>query len=410
MLTIQSQTRRSVPFFDYKQAFSEKEERYLQVVRDVMRRGAFILQQDLAEFEANLARYVGVAHAVGVGNATDALVMALRSMDIGTGDEVIFPSHTMVATPAAVVFAGGTPVPVDCGRDHLIDPEAVRAAITNRTRAVIPVHLNGRTASMHALGEIAEANGLLIIEDAAQALGSRYGDRCAGSFGRAGAFSFYPAKTLGCLGDGGAIVTNDDLVAERVRQYRDHGRGVDGEVKTWGLNSRLDNLQAAILNEQLRDYDAAVARRRTLARIYSEYLADLDEVILPPGPDEQSRHFDIFQNYEVEAENRDALRDFLHTQGIGTLVQWGGRAVHQIKALGFQTSLPVTEQVFARCLLLPMNTTLSEEDVEYVCRSVRTFYRGRAERSRRADNVTTADGRENVARIGASAGASGRNP
>lgn len=393
VLTVQRQTQRSVPFFDYKKVFSEKEERYLQIVRDVMRRGAFILQQDLAEFESNLACYVGVAHAVGVGSATDALVFALRSMDIGTGDEVIFPSHTMVATPAAVVFAGGTPVPVECGSDHLIDPEAVRGAITNRTRAVMPVHLNGRTASMHALEEIAEASDLLIIEDAAQALGSRYGDRCAGSFGRAAAFSFYPAKSLACLGDGGAIVTNDDLVADRVRQYRDHGRGPDGEVMTWGLNSRLDNLQAAILNEQLRDYDAAVAKRRALAGGYSERLGDLAEVSLPPGPDEQSPHFDIFQNYEVEAENRDALRDFLKTQGVGTLVQWGGRAVHQIKALGFQTSLPVTERLFSRCLLLPMNTTLSEKDVEYVCKSVRTFYRGSARRSRRPDSATRTDGR-----------------
>ena len=409
MLTIQTQARRSVPFFDYKRAFSENEERYLQVVRDVIRRGAFILQEDLAEFETNLARYVGVAHAVGVGNATDALVMALRSLDIGTGDEVIFPSHTMVATAAAVVFAGGTPVPVDCGRDHLIDPEAVRAAITNRTRAVIPVHLNGRTADMHALGEIAEANDLSIIEDAAQALGSRYGDRCAGSFGSGGAFSFYPAKTLGCLGDGGAVVTNDDLVADRVRQYRDHGRGADGDVVTWGLNSRLDNLQAAILTEQLKDYDAAIAKRRALARAYAERLRDLDEVILPPGPDEQSGHFDIFQNYEIEAENRDALRDLLRTQGIGTLVQWGGRAVHQIRALGFETSLPVTEQVFARCLLLPLNTTLSEEDVDYVCRSVRTFYQGRAEGSRRADSATTTDGLRNVARVGQSASECGRD-
>lgn len=392
VLTVQRQTQRSVPFFDYKKVFSEKEERYLQIVRDVMRRGAFILQQDLAEFEAKLARYVGVAHAVGVGSATDALVFTLRSLDIGAGDEVIFPSHTMVATPAAVVFTGGTPVPVECGSDHLIDPEAVRAAITNRTRVVMPVHLNGRTASMHVLEEVAEASDLLIVEDAAQALGARYGDRRAGSFGRAAAFSFYPAKSLGCLGDGGAVVTNDDLVADRVRQYRDHGRGPDGEVMTWGLNSRLDNLQAAILNEQLGDYDAAVTKRRRLARVYAECLGDLAEVSLPPGPDEQSPHFDIFQNYEVEAESRDALRDFLNTQGIGTLIQWGGRAVHQIKALGFQASLPVTERLFTRCLLLPMNTTLSEVDVEYVCRSVRAFYRGPAQRSRRSGSGTGEDG------------------
>ena len=246
---------RSIPFFDYPHLFHSEEQELTAIFRDVGMRGAFILQEDLVRFERNLAAYLGVKYALGVGNATDGLLLALRAAGIGPGDEVIFCSHTMVATAAAIHFAGATPVPVECGEDHLIDPEAVERAVTPRTRAILPTQLNGRTADMQALGDIARKHDLAIVEDAAQALGSRFQGRAAGSFGVAGAISFFPAKTLGCLGDGGAVVTNDDDVYERVIQLRDHGRGADGEIVSWGLNSRLDNLQAAILDFRLASYD-----------------------------------------------------------------------------------------------------------------------------------------------------------
>ncbi|HYL72971.1 MAG TPA: DegT/DnrJ/EryC1/StrS family aminotransferase, partial [Bryobacteraceae bacterium] len=270
-----AQTVRSVPFFSYPHVFVSQREDLMRVFRDVGRRGAFIMQQDLVAFEQHLAALLNAQHALGVGNATDGLHFAVRAAGIGPGDEVIISSHTMIATAAAVHFAGASPIPVDCGPDHLIHPAAVEAAVTPRTRAIMPTQLNGRTCDMQALQAIADKHGLLIVEDAAQALGSRYKGRCAGTFGVASAISFYPAKVLGCLGDGGAVITNDHAMYERTYQMRDHGRNTQGEVVSWGLNSRLDNLQAAILDFQLKTYQDVICRRRQLATLYTNRLHDV---------------------------------------------------------------------------------------------------------------------------------------
>lgn len=370
-----SAASRTVPFFNYQKAFADNEEKYVEIFRDVLRRGAFIMQRDLEQFEARLADYLGVRYAFGMANCTDALVIALRAAGIGPGDEVIFPSHTMVASPSAAFFVGATPVPVDCGADHLIDPAGIERAITGRTRAIMPVQLNGRTADMDAITTIATQNGLCIIEDAAQGLGSRYKGQYAGTFGLAGTFSFYPAKILGCFGDGGALVTNDDEVARLTRLYRDHGRNpATGEVEQWGLNSRLDNLQAAILDVQFRDYQVILDRRRALATLYQDLLGAVRELTLPPAPGSDPAHYDTYQNYEIEADRRDDLKDFLKERGIGTLVQWGGKAVHQFRSLGFEVSLPNTERIFRRCLMLPLNMTVSDDDARYVGQAIREFY------------------------------------
>lgn len=366
---------RRIPFFDYRHSFLSEEEDLVRIFRDIGRRGAFILQDDLARFEGNLAEFAGARFAVGVANATDGLHLALRAAGIGSGDDVIFPSHTMAATAAAIHFAGAVPVPVECGPDHLIDPDAVASAITPRTRAIIPVHLNGRTCPMDALARIAARRGLMLIEDAAQALGSRYRGQAAGTFGAAGVFSFYPAKLLGCLGDGGAVVTNDRAIFERLRELRDHGRGAGGEIGSWGLNSRLDNLQAAILDWRLSALPHAIARRRDLARLYRQRLALIEALSLPPGPDEDLDRYDVFQNYEVEAGERDRLRDFLRAEGVGTLIPWGGKAVHQCEGFRLGAHLPYTESLFERLLLLPMNTSLADDDVHAVCDATERFYR-----------------------------------
>jgi dTDP-4-amino-4,6-dideoxygalactose transaminase len=332
------------------------------------------MQRELSEFESHLAAFLGVKYALGVDNATDGLFIALRAAGIGPGDEVIFSSHTMVATAAAIHFAGATPIPVECGRDHLIDPAAIDSAITARTRAVLPTQLNGRTCDMDAICATAARHNLLIIEDAAQGLGSKFKNRHAGSFGVAAAISFYPAKVLGCLGDGGALVANDDGLYQRAAQLRDHGRGADGEIVSWGLNSRLDNIQAAILDRRLQRYHAVVSRRRALASLYQQRLGDLPELLLPPGPDAGPDHFDVYQNYEIEAHNRDELRAHLSRQGIGTLIQWGGKAVHQWSKLGFIQRLPYTDYLFTRLLMLPLNMSLTDDDVHYVSTCIRKFY------------------------------------
>ena len=371
---IDAMTVRSVPFFNYPHVFTANEEELTRVIQDVARRGAFILQQDLERFEKQLAEFTGAKYALGVANGTDALILALRAADIGAGDEVIFCSHTYVATAASIHFVGATPVPVECGADHMIDPEAVEAAVTSETRAIMPTQLNGRTCDMDALEAIAANHDLLIIEDAAQALGSRFKGRAAGTFGVAGTISFYPAKTLGSLGDGGAVLTNDDRIYDMLYQLRDHGRNRKGEVVCWGLNSRLDNLQAAILDVKLADYECEVKRRREVATLYDTLLGDVEELRLPPTPGSEAGHFDVFQNYEIEADGRDALQAFLRSKGVGTLVQWGGKVVHQMPGLGLAAKLPYTEKMISRSLMLPMNTSLSDEDVEYVCRGIKAFY------------------------------------
>jgi dTDP-4-amino-4,6-dideoxygalactose transaminase len=373
-MTIESATLQQVPFFDYAHQYASERIELLRIIDHVAARGAFIMQAELFDFEKQLASYVGVKHALGVGNATDALIIACRAAGVGPGDEVILSSHTMIATAVGVHFSGGTPVPVDCGSDHLIDPDAVRRAITSRTRAILPTQLNGRTCDMDSLEAIAGEHGLAIIEDAAQALGSQFKGRSAGAFGIASAISFYPAKVLGCLGDGGAILTSDDTMYERMAQLRDFGRDGRGNIVSWGFNTRLDNLQAAILGMRLTKHGDVIDRRRAIAAKYHRRLSDLKDLVLPPCPDADSKHFDIYQNYEIEAENRDLLKAYLAENGIGTLVQWGGQAIHQLRSLGFTQTLPYTDHLFSRMLMLPLNMSISDEKVEYVCSTVRRFY------------------------------------
>jgi dTDP-4-amino-4,6-dideoxygalactose transaminase len=366
--------RRQIPFFDYPALFAELDQEITAAVRDVFARGAYIMQRDLFEFESELAGYLGAKHVIGVADGTMGLLLPLLSLKLQRVDEVIVPTHTFVASAAAIHHAGATPVLVDCGRDHLIDPAALERAITPRTRGIMPVHLNGRTADMEAIGAIARKHGLFIVEDACQALGSRFKGRPAGTFGLAGSISFYPSKTLGCFGDGGCIVTNDDTVAEQIRLLRDHGRGSDGVVCAWGYNSRLDNVQAAILRIKLRRYDSYIARRRALAGLYQTRLGCIAQLTLPPAPDADGAHFDIFQNYEIEARDRERLREFLEERGIKTIIQWNGKLIHQFHKLGFKGEMPYADKMVERFMLLPMNTALTDDDVSYICDCIGDFY------------------------------------
>ncbi len=365
---------RTIPFFNYPYHYQSRGEEFLEAVRNAMQRGAFIMQKDLFDFEAALAAYLNVKHVIGVADGTMALIMALKGAGISPGDEVLVPSHTFVATAAAVHHAGGIPVLVDCRSDHLICPDSTRRAITPRTRAIMPVQLNGRVADMDILCAIAKDHDLKIVEDSCQAVGARFNGKSAGTFGAAGTASFYPSKTLGCFGDGGAVFTDDDAVADHVRLLRDHGRGVTGKVEAWGYNSRLDNLQAAILNVKLKQYDTDIAHRRRLASIYQEHLGNLAGLLLPPAPDSDERYFDIYQNYEIEADNREGLREHLQKKGIGTIIQWGGYAIHQFNALGLNSDLPYTEAMTKRFMLLPMNTSLADDDIVYICEHIGQFY------------------------------------
>lgn len=368
-------TASAIPFFNYSALFERQKQEILDCIETVMSRGEFILQKDLEEFESTLSKFLGVKYAYGVADGTNALILSLRAAGIGPGDEVILPSHTYIATAASVYFVGAIPVLAECGIDHMLDPNDIEHRITARTKAIMPVQLNGRTCNMQDIKSIAERYGLIIIEDAAQGLGSRFKGKCAGTFGKAGTFSFYPAKLLGCFGDGGAVVTDDDDMGQKLFLLRDHGRNKNGEVVAWGTNSRLDNIQAAILNLKIKTFDKEIKRRREIAAMYHEALSGIDDLTLPPGPEDDSNHFDVYQNFELESEQRDALRKFMEVRGIKTIIQWAGKAVHQFEKLGFnQVSLPATDRFFERCFMLPMHTALSDKDVKYICDTIQEFY------------------------------------
>ena len=363
----------NIPFFNYQSLFKQHEKIFIEIFSDIGRRGAYIMQKDLSDFEANIEKYTGIKHAIGVANATDAMQLLLKAGGIGVGDEVIFCSHTMIATASAIAFTGATPIPVEAGTDHLIDPDSIIKAITSRTKAIMPTQLNGRVADMDKILGIAEEYGLQIYEDSAQALGAKYKGQCAGSFGLGGCISFYPAKTLGCFGDGGMVLTNDEDIYHKIKLMRDHGRGEDGNVSFWGFNSRLDNLQAAILNFFFQSYDKTIDRRRNIADLYHGELNGIGELSLPPATNSDNNYFDIYQNYEIEVEKRDKLKNYLADKGVGTLIQWGGKAVHEFRDLGFNQSLPFTEKIMRNSLMLPLNMTVTNDEVKYICKCVRSF-------------------------------------
>ena len=364
-----------IPFFEYPRLWSNDRKEFLSIIDSVSASGGFILQKAVSDFELELANYADSNYAVGVGSATDGMEIFLEAIGVKPGDEIIISSHTMIATASAIKVAGGIPVPVDIGIDNLISIQGIEEAITSNTVGIMPTQLNGRVCNMDAISAIAKKHNLFIVEDAAQALGARYKGQHAGTFGLASAISFYPAKVLGCLGDGGAVLVNDKELYHKIYQIHDFGRGEDGEVIRWGRNSRLDNIQAAILSFKLKTYDKVIARRREVAQMYQDRLGLLEELQLPPAPSVDSDNFDVYQNYELQADSRDDLKSYLNEKNIGTLIQWGGKGIHQFTQLGFNQVLPDTDKFFERCIMLPMNIFISDSDVDYICESVSEFYR-----------------------------------
>jgi dTDP-4-amino-4,6-dideoxygalactose transaminase len=363
-----------IKFFDYEAIYKMHQKELIDIIDDVGNRGAYIMQDDLKTFENKIADYTGCKYAVGVANATDAMQLMFKAGNLDYNDEVIFCSHTMIATASAINFSGAKPIPVEAGNDHLIDCASIENSINKNTKAIVVTQLNGRIANMNNIQNIADKYNLDIYEDSAQALGAKYNGIFAGNFGKAGCISFYPAKIIGCLGDGGMVLSNDKEIYEKIILMRDHGRDEHGNIKLWGYNSRLDNLQAAILNYFFKFHEENIERRRQIARIYHEKLINVDQLSLPPHPDEDADRRDIYQNFEIEAERRDELRAFLSKNNIGTILQWGGKAVHQFKSLNMNFSLKFTEKMMARSLLLPLNTYLTDDDIEQVCKKIIEFY------------------------------------
>lgn len=365
-----------VPFVDFPLQYRNLESEITAAVKDVFTGGDYILRSQVRQFEENIASFLGTDYAVGVNSCTDAMMLSLRAAGIGPGDEVITVAHTFVATIEAVVHCGAKPVLVDIGDDYNMDVSQLEAAISPKTKAVMPVHLNGRLCRMDRLMSIASKHNLIIIEDAAQALGAAFGGKKAGAFGLAGCFSFYPAKLLGGAGDGGMVVTNDKNIAEKIRLYRDHGRATKDDIALFGFNSRLDNIQAAVLNVKFRYLPQWIEKRRELAAVYDKNLSNIRQLKLPPPPQNSGHYFDVFQNYVVRAEERDKLAAHLNECGIETLIS-NPRPNHHQPALGLgEFRLPRTEQFAKEVISLPLHTELNNEQVEFVTESINDFYRG----------------------------------
>lgn len=363
-----------VPFVNPAKQYQNLKEEILSVFDNVLSKGDLILRKDVEKFEKSIADFVGAKYAVALNSGTDALFLALKAANIGPGDEVITVSHTFVASIAVIVNCGAKPVLVEVKDDFTMDIDKIEAAITERTKVIIPVHLNGRVCEMDKIMAIANKHNLIVIEDAAQALGAKYQNKVAGSFGLAGCFSLYPFKILGCFGDGGILTTDDEKVAEKVRLLRDHGQKTKTEIVCFGWNSRLDNVQAAFLNVKIEHLKEWIDRRREIAAIYNNGLKNIQGIELPPAPNSDEKHFDVYQNYVLKAGKRDELAAFLKEKGVETLVK-DPIANHQQPGLGLSHfNLPYSEKLAREVISLPMYPELNQEQIEYVIESVKKFY------------------------------------
>lgn len=362
-----------VPFVDPRTHYRRLKPEIDAAIEDCLSKGDLIYREQLKEFERHFADFVGVEHAVGVNSGYHALHFSLLAAGVGPGDEVITVAHTFVATVSAIVHCGARPVLVDVREGYNMDPDAVKAAITARTKAILPVHLNGRVCEMDSIMEIAKGHGLKVIEDAAQAVGATFAGRTAGSFGATGCFSFYPFKVLGGFGDGGAVTTNDPDVARMVSRLRYNGEDREtGKYHYHGYTALLDNVQAAVLDVKLRHLPQWIEHRRTIAALYRHGLEDVSGVRLPHFDEEQ--YCDIFQNYVIRTPRRDALREHLRQDGIETLVQWP-KPMWEHKELGLgNPRLPETKRICAEVVSLPMSAETTEEHVEITVRSIRAFF------------------------------------
>lgn len=364
-----------ITFFDFKRQYFCLKDKIDLAVNKVLTSGWFILGEEVDAFEREFADYIGVKFAVGVASGTDAIHLALRACGVQDGDEVITVSHTAVATVAAIELAGARPVFVDIDPvRYTMDPVKIVSVITPYTKAILPVHLYGQAADMSAITEIAGSSGLRVIEDCAQAHGAYYKGKRVGGIGDIGCFSFYPTKNLGAYGDGGMVVMNDADLYDKLLMLRQYGWRERYVSSIRGLNSRLDELQAAILRVKLRHLDSWTERRRFLANRYDGLLKGSSVCPIKTNVDSEP----VYHLYVVVCEERDALQSYLESQGIKTLIHYPV-PVHLQEAytdLGYkQGSLPVTEEAAHRVLSLPLYPEITDKEVEIVANAIQHFSR-----------------------------------
>ncbi|MFN6946985.1 MAG: DegT/DnrJ/EryC1/StrS family aminotransferase [Cytophagaceae bacterium] len=367
-----------IRFIDLSRKYSANKDKINKAIKDVLNSGWFILGKELEKFEKNFAEYLGAKFVIGVNSGTDAIFIALKALGIKEGDEIITVANTATPTVSAIRMAGAIPVFVDIDEKSFnINPDLIEEKITDRTKAILPVHLYGYPAEMDKILRIAKKNKLRVVEDAAQAHGAKYDRKCVGTIGDIGCFSFYPTKNLGAFGDAGAVVTNSKRIAEIAKQLRNYGEIFKYNNVREGVNSRLDEIQAAILNFGLENLHSWNEKRTILAEIYMSELKDLP-ILLPPQSDK--RHMCVWHLFVIRCRERNELRQYLKDRGIETAIHYPKPIFEQsaYKFLGYsREQLPVTKKVMSEILSLPLYPELNEKDVKKVCKSIKQFYENR---------------------------------
>jgi dTDP-4-amino-4,6-dideoxygalactose transaminase len=360
-----------IPFLDLQAANTEIHDELCEAFNQVLKSGWYVAGEQVKQFEKEFSNYCGVNHCIGVGNGLDALHLILRAYDIGEGDEVIVPANTYIATWLAVSYSGALPVPVEPDeKTYNINTSSIEAAITSSTKAIIVVHLYGQTADMDEINKIAQRHGIKVIEDAAQAHGATYKGQRAGSLSDAAGFSFYPGKNLGAIGDAGAVTTNDPIIADRVRSLSNYGSKIKYQNEEKGFNSRLDELQAALLRKKLNKLDQWNERRKLIAQEYLTKLSDTN-LSLPYVPDWSDPVWHLFV---VRQPNRDNLQQFLTERNIGTLIHYPVPPHLQTAYLDLgysKGSFPITECIHNEVLSLPIGPHLQSDHLQVVIERIR---------------------------------------
>ncbi len=362
-----------INFVDLSKQYTPIKDEINNAIQNVIDNTSFILEKEVSDFERNFADFCTTKYCVGIGSGTDALYLALKSLGIGPGDEVITAANTFIATALAISHCSAKPVLVDCKPDvYTIDVDKIEKAITDKTKAIIPVHLYGQPADMDPILELAEKYSLAVVEDACQAHGAEYKGRKTGCLGKIGCFSFYPGKNLGAYGDGGAVVTNDEEIAERIKLLRNYGEKVKYHHSIKGFNTRLDSIQASVLNVKLKYLEEWNELRRKNAKLYSSRL-DRAEILLPIE-EKFAKH--VYHLYVIRTKKRNELQEFLKQKGIDTGIHYPVPIHLQEAYLEFgnmQGKFPVTEKVSNEILSLPMYPELSREEIEYVADCIKSF-------------------------------------
>lgn len=367
-----------VRFVNPQKQYQNHREEFMRTFDDVLSRGDLMMRGDLKSFEEEFAAFCGTKFAIGVNSGTSALDIAFQAAGLGSGDEAITVAHTFIATISCIHMAGAKPVLIDVGRDFNMDPRLIEKALTPRTKAIVPVHLNGRLCDMEAILALAKEKGLLVIEDAAQAVGAtlKMADgtvKKSGSFGQIGCFSLYPFKILGGFGNNGMIVTDDPELAHKMLLMRYNGENrEDRHFYYHGHNFLMDNLHAALLRIKLRELPKWLLRRRAIADLYQQGLSGVSEVALPHFED--SRFYDVYQNYVIRTKNRDELVKYLTEQGVETLISWGIPMYREPLLLPNDIHLPETEKICREVVSLPMYPELTDGEIDTVCEKIRQFY------------------------------------